>query len=62
MTPAATETENSMANQDYQMNARQPQDPESENFSLDAACSLWDPWLIQMYVETLNALSRKAIH
>ena len=51
-----------MANQDYQMNARQPQGSESENFSLDAACSLWDPWLIQMYVETLNALSRKAIH
>ena len=51
-----------MANQDYQTKSPQPQGSASENFATDAACSLWDPWLLQMYVETLTALSRKAIH
>lgn len=51
-----------MGDREYQMTPADRTRPVDEIVGLDAALSAWDPWLIRMYIETLSALSRRAIH
>lgn len=49
-------------NRDYQMTASGPGENQDEPIHVDAALSQWDPWLVQLYIDTLARLSRQAIH
>ncbi len=51
-----------MGDREYQMAPAEQAHGADEIVGLDAALSAWDPWLIRMYIETLSALSRSAIH
>ncbi len=39
----------------------EPTNPETES-EFDGAVSVWDPWLVRLYVDTLAALHRSSLN